>query len=144
MSCETDTAVILRGAGQKATLQRVLILSALRHSSGHMTAGEIVEYVRRFHAHIDPSTVYRTLSSAVALGFVIETEMGFRDSEFEWVGADRHHHLVCLSCGNVMELDEGYMAGLATALYEDLGFEADLGRFTAPGTCRECREGRST
>ena len=38
MSCETETAVVLRDAGQKITPQRMLILSTLRHAGEHVTA----------------------------------------------------------------------------------------------------------
>src|SRR5574341_2211879 len=86
MSCETETATTLRGAGQKVTPQRMLILSSLRHSGRHITASSILEEVRRAYPYVDASTVYRTLNSAAALGLVSETNMGTGESEFEWIG----------------------------------------------------------
>ena len=47
MSCETETAVTLRDAGQKITPQRMLILSTLRHAGVHVTAPAVLEEVRR-------------------------------------------------------------------------------------------------
>ena len=143
MSCETETAVTLRGAGQKVTPQRMLILSTVRHASQHVTAAAILEDVRRSYPFVDASTVYRTLASAAELGLVSTTNMGAGDTEYEWVGQDRHHHLICRKCGNVTSLDNSYLDSLATALYDELGFQADLGHFAIFGLCRDCVRGAS-
>lgn len=119
-----------------------MILSTVRHASQHVTASTTLEEVRRSYPFVDASTVYRTLASARELGLVSETNMGSGDTEFEWIGKDRHHHLICRSCGGVSSLDNTYLDGLATALYDDLSFQADLGHFAIFGVCRDCgREG---
>src|SRR5439155_20789683 len=105
MSCETETAVVLRDAGQKITPQRMLILSTLRHAGQHVTATAVLEEVRRSYPYVDASTVYRTLGSAAELGLVSETDMGAGDTQFEWIGSDRHDHLICRSGGVVILLD---------------------------------------
>jgi Fur family ferric uptake transcriptional regulator len=140
MSCENETAVVLREAGQKVTPQRVHILCAIRHADVHVTAAKIIEEMRAEHPFIDASTVYRTLASASDLGLVYETDMGGGETEFEWVGKHRHHHLICRTCGDVTSLDNSYLDGLATLLYEEAGFQADLGHFAIFGVCKECQE----
>ncbi len=139
MSCETETATLLRDAGQKVTPQRMLILSTVRHARHHLTASEILEDVRRSYPYVDASTVYRTLASARELRLISETDMGTGDTQFEWIGLNRHHHLICRSCGAVSSLDNAYLDGLATALLDDLGFQADLGHFAIFGICRGCK-----
>jgi len=139
MGCESETAVALKQAGHKITPQRMLILSAVRHAGHHLTATNILEDVRRTYPYVDASTVYRTLGSAAELGLVTGTDMGAGDTEFEWVGGDRHHHLVCRACGNVSSLDNSYLDGLATALHDELGFHADIGHFAIFGLCIACR-----
>lgn len=138
MSCEKETVVVIREAGQKVTPQRVLILSALRHAGQHTTASSIIEGLKTAHPYIDASTVYRTLASASDMGLVSETDMGSGESEFEWIGKDRHHHLICRTCGGVTSLDNSYLDGLATLLYEEAGFRADIGHFAIFGICRDC------
>ncbi len=139
MSCEPETAVVLRDAGQKITPQRMLILSTLRHAGQHVTASAVLDEVRRSYPFVDASTVYRTLGSAAELGLVSETDMGTGDTQFEWIGRDRHHHLICRSCGGVSSLDNSYLDTLATALYDKQGFQADLGHFAIFGVCQACR-----
>ncbi|HUF54020.1 MAG TPA: Fur family transcriptional regulator [Dehalococcoidia bacterium] len=140
MACENETATVLREARQKVTPQRVHILCAIRHAGVHVTASQIIEDLARDHPFIDASTVYRTLASASDLGLVYETDMGTGDSEFEWVGKHRHHHLICRTCGEVTSLDNSYLDGLATLLYEEAGFQADLGHFAIFGVCNDCQK----
>ena len=140
MSCEKETALVIRETGQKVTPQRVLILCAIRHAGKHVTASHIIDELREDHPYIDVSTVYRTLASATDMGLVSETDMGSRESEFEWIGKDRHHHLICRTCGDVTSLDNTYLDGLATLLYEEVSFQADLGHFAIFGLCRHCQE----
>ncbi len=138
MSCETETATALKDAGQKVTPQRMLILSSVRHAGGHLTASQILEEVRHSYPYVDASTVYRTLASARELKLVNETNMGSDDNQFEWIGKERHHHLICRSCGEVTSLDNSYLDGLASTLLEDHRFQADLDHFAIFGVCKGC------
>ncbi len=138
MSCETETATALKDAGQKVTPQRMLILSSVRHAGGHLTASQILEEVRHSYPYVDASTVYRTLASARELKLVNETNMGSDDNQFEWTGKERHHHLICRSCGEVTSLDNSYLDGLASTLLEDHRFQADLDHFAIFGVCKGC------
>jgi Fur family ferric uptake transcriptional regulator len=138
MSCETDTASILRAAGQKVTPQRLIILTALRHAEGHVTATQLLEDARKQYPYIDASTVYRTLASAKELRLVAETNMGSGETLFEWQGSHRHHHLICRRCGKVASLDEEHLAELTMTLERETGFHADLDHVAIFGTCAEC------
>jgi Fur family ferric uptake transcriptional regulator len=138
MSCEQDTAAMLRSSGQKVTPQRMLILGCVRHARGHVTAAQILEEVRRSYPYIDASTVYRTLASAKELRLVSETNLGSGENLFEWAGAERHHHLICRSCGQVGSLDQRHLDTLVATLRRDTGFQADLDHIAIFGLCRDC------
>jgi Fur family transcriptional regulator, ferric uptake regulator len=137
---ETDIAGLLRSAGQKVTPQRLLILSALRDSRGHVTASQILQKVRASYPYVDASTVYRTLAAAKELKLVSETNLGSGDNLFEWISSDRHHHLICRSCNGVASLDDRYLAVLATTLEQETGFDADMEHLALFGTCKTCKE----
>ncbi len=138
MSCEPDTAAILRAAGQKVTPQRLIILTALRHAEGHVTAAQLLEAARKSYPYVDASTVYRTLASAKELRLVAETNMGSGETLYEWQGTHRHHHLICRRCGQVASLDEEHLAVLTTTLERETGFHADLDHVAIFGTCAAC------
>src|SRR3990172_254354 len=83
MSCESDTAAVLRAAGQRVTPQRILILGCVRHAGGHVTAAQILDEVRRSFPYIDASTVYRTLAAAKERRLVSEVNLGGGEDLFE-------------------------------------------------------------
>jgi Fur family ferric uptake transcriptional regulator len=118
----------------------MLVLCAVRHRRHHVTAGDVLEDVKRSYPYIDISTVYRTLNAARDLRLVNELNRAAGETEYEWVGGDRHHHLICRACGTETQLDDSYLDSIATALREDHGFQADLDHFAITGLCRQCAE----
>jgi Fur family transcriptional regulator, ferric uptake regulator len=144
MSCDDDMVSLLRRAGQKVTPQRLMVLTALKHSDGHATAGEIYEQVRAAYPYVDISTVYRTLASLKDLRLVTETDMGTGDLRYEWAAdAAPHHHLICHHCRRMLDLDHRYLACLDDAIRADFDFEPTLDHFAIFGLCRDCRSQRS-
>src|SRR5690606_22841068 len=134
----TETASVLRAAGQKVTPQRLIILSALRHAGGHVTAAQVLEAARKAYPYVDASTVYRTLAAAKQLRLVSETNMGSGETLYEWLGTHRHHQLVCRRCGQVSSLDEHHLDVLSSALQQETGFRADFDHIAIFGTCATC------
>lgn len=139
MSCEAETARLLRESGHKLTPQRLMVLSVVRHAHGHLRAAEIYDRVREQYPYVDISTVYRTMSVLKELRLVTETDLGTGESAFEWAGSARHHHLVCRSCGAIDSLDHAFLARLGQELLNERGFRADLDHFAIFGLCDYCR-----
>lgn len=140
MSCETETVNVLRAAGHKATPQRLMILSALRHADGHLTATAIHEQVQREYPYVDISTVYRTLGVLKELRLATETDMGTGDTTYEWVQhQERHHHLICRICGAVASLDHKYLEDLGAGIMAESGFNPDIDHFAIFGLCAACQ-----
>lgn len=144
MSCETETIDALRESGHKMTPQRMMILSTLRHGQGHLTAADIYEQVKAEYPYVDISTVYRTLGVLKDLRLISETHMGGGDAAFEWVGEQRHHHLICRECNGVTLLDHSYLERLGVEIAAELGFRADLDHFAIFGLCPLCQRSRGT
>lgn len=139
---DEDTAVaMLRRAGHKVTPQRLLIVRALQQAHGHITATQILEEVHEKHPYVDISTVYRTLDVLRRMRLVTATDMGGSDAVFEWTPAEPHHHLICSSCGDVMELNNSYLEGVSAAIQRDFGFTPDMDHFAIFGLCRYCQDG---
>lgn len=139
MSCESETVTALRGSGHKMTPQRMMILTSLRHAKGHLTAADIFDRVKEAYPYVDISTVYRTLAVLKEMRLISETHMGGGDAAFEWVAAERHHHVICKGCNAVREIDHRYLEKLGEGLARDLGFRADIDHFAIFGLCAECQ-----
>jgi Fur family ferric uptake transcriptional regulator len=118
-----------------------MILSALRHASGHLTAGEIFEQVKLDYPYVDISTVYRTLSVLKELRLVSEIDMGTGDTTYEWVRQQgQHHHLICRDCGGVALLDHRFLEDLGAEIMAESGFRPDIDHFAIFGVCGTCQE----
>lgn len=138
MSCEAEQIGALRRAGHKLTPQRMLILRSIRHARGHISASRIHDEVKAIYPFVDISTVYRTLNVLKEMRLISETHMQGTDASFEWVNAERHHHVICRVCDKVVELDHAYLTKLGRELRRDLGFEAELDHFAIFGRCAAC------
>ena len=139
MSCEQATAQALRESGHRLTPQRLMILSAIRHADGHMTASEILEHVKESYPYLDTSTVYRTLAVLKRMRLVSETKMGAGEFRYEWIDHVRHHHLICRNCDRVIVLDHKYLEDMGTEVLDDYGFNADIDHIALFGLCHECQ-----
>ena len=139
MSCETETIDVLRESGHKMTPQRMMILSSIRHAGGHLTAADIYERVREAYPYVDISTVYRTLTVLKDMRLISETHMGTGDAAFEWVGVERHHHLICRRCDGITEVDHRYLEELGEQIGRATGFRADIDHFAIFGLCAGCQ-----
>ena len=139
MSCEQQTAQALRASGQRLTPQRLMILSAVRHAGGHITAAEAFGHVKESYPYIDVSTIYRTLGVLKEMRMISETDMGGGESSYEWIEQVRHHHLICRGCDRVTLLDHKFIASLGADILDDHGFQADVDHFAIFGLCEECR-----
>ena len=140
MSCEDQIIETLKESGYRPTPQRMMILSALRHAPGHVTAGEVLEQVKESYSFIDLSTVYRTLDMLKQMRLVSETHMGGDQHSYEWIDQVRHHHLVCQGCNGVELLGEEMLRSLGDSILETHGFKVDIDHLAVFGQCRLCRE----
>ncbi len=138
MSCETNTTARLRGTGHRITPQRLLILSAIRHSNGHVTVSQIENKVRQLYPTIDISTVYRNLTTLRGLRLISETKIGGEESQYEWIDQQRHHHIFCRRCSSVVQIDDTYLKSLSDSLLNDYEFTLDTDHFAIPGMCSSC------
>ena len=139
MTCEDETAELLRRAGHKMTPQRLMIVRALRHAPGHVSAAQIADQVRADYPFVDVSTVYRTLDVLKRMRLATSTDMGAGDVVFEWAPEEPHHHLICSSCGHVEEIGHHYLEDLEKGVRDDFGFSPDMHHFAIFGLCSECQ-----
>jgi Fur family ferric uptake transcriptional regulator len=125
--------------GYRLTAQRVMIISAIENSDGHISAEEIYAQVGAKYPQVNISTVYRTLELLKRLGLVTETDFGEGRVRYHPVGKGHHHHLVCQDCGAIIDLDETVLAPLKDVLLREYGFSADLRHLAIFGRCAKCR-----
>lgn len=129
----------LRAARKRITPQRKLVLEILAQADGHLDAHDIYERARIQDARLSLSTVYRTLGVLKETGVIRELHLDQEHHHYELDGKDEHSHLVCLSCGRVIEVDGVPFAEAAMAVGETHGFEIASAQVELAGYCAKCR-----
>ena len=129
---------MLRTRGGRVTRARRALVTALIEASGaHATADDLAERVQASHPDVHRSTIYRTLADLETLGVVGHVHLGHGSAVYH-LADDAHQHLVCESCGWVVEVPPAVFAPLARRLRRDFAFELDVGHFAVTGHCADC------
>ncbi|WP_327087788.1 transcriptional repressor [Nonomuraea sp. NBC_01738] len=137
------TADELRGVGLRVTAARVALLNAVRDGD-HLGVEAIAERVRERVGHVSLQAVYEGLHALSAAGLVRRIEPPGSPALFEGRVGDNHHHLVCRTCGIVVDVDcaVGHAPCLTAA--DDHGFTVDEAEVIYWGVCPECSTAIST
>jgi len=129
--------------GRSFTAQRQLLLSLIRKVGRHITAKELYRRASRKNESISLATVYRTLRLFKELGLVEERRLGQVYCHYEIKESADHQHLVCKSCGKVIEYESPLLPEFVDKVRSDSGFKATKIELYVEGYCQQCEQGRS-
>jgi Fur family ferric uptake transcriptional regulator len=128
----------LRSRGYRLTPQRQLVLEAVG-TLGHGTPEEICSRVQGTASSVNISTVYRTLELLEELGLVTHTHLGHGAPTYHLADDADHVHLVCRSCGEVVQASPDLLQETVDRIAADHGFSTDVRHFAIFGLCAECQ-----
>jgi len=130
----------LRGQKLKSTAQRDTIANAFFDAQNHISVEELYMQVRRVNPHIGYATVYRTMKLLTECG--VAAERHFRDGEARYESAEKKHHdhLICESCGKIVEFEEPRIEELQEEIATRYGFAITSHKHEMYGTCPDCRQ----
>ncbi|KOV56192.1 Fur family transcriptional regulator [Streptomyces sp. MMG1121] len=137
------TAEELRGAGLRVTAARVALLETVRDGD-HLGVEAIASGVRARVGHISLQAVYEALHALTSAGLVRRIEPAGHPARFEGRVGDNHHHIVCRSCGAVVDVDCAVGDAPCLTASDDRGFAIDEAEVVYWGTCPDCSTGRSS
>jgi Fe2+ or Zn2+ uptake regulation protein len=126
----------------RITSQRALLLELIRQGEGHLDADELYRQAREKQPRLSLSTVYRTLQLLKKLGLVEELHFDDAHHHYEVKPSSEHHHLVCLSCGRVVEFECSLSQKMKEEIAHEKGFEIIGTELRMTGYCPKCRQGR--
>lgn len=121
------------------TSQRETIVDQFLKTQEHISIEELLGRVRRRNAKVGYATVYRTLKLLVDSGLAIERQFGDGHSRYE-VAGDHHDHLICASCGLILEFEDPEIEALQEKIAQRLGgFTVVRHRHELYGLCPKAR-----
>jgi len=131
----------LRANGYRLTSQRRAILEALVFSESHPGAEDIYREVAQAHPSMSRATVYKTLDVLRRTGQVLELESreGGPGNRYDGFKPHSHPHLVCTSCGAIVDIDEDPVKDKAPEWAASEGYQLHDYRVYLYGRCSRCR-----
>ncbi len=134
----------LHSSSYKLTPQReATVRVLLEHEEDHLSAEDVYLLVKEKSPEIGLATVYRTLELLTELKVVDKINFGDGVSRYDLrkEGATHfHHHLVCIECGSVEEIQEDLLEDVETIVEERWNFIIKDHRLTFHGICRNCQK----
>ncbi|ROR83744.1 Fur family transcriptional regulator, ferric uptake regulator [Plantibacter flavus] len=137
-STTDDFNTKIRAAGLRVTTGRLAVLDILARTP-HADVEQVVASLKPRAPQTSPQAVYSVLNAFVAVGLVRRIEPDGHPGRYELRVDDNHHHLVCSSCGAVVDVD--CTQGEAPCMLPDdtAGYVIDAAEITFWGVCPACQ-----
>jgi Fur family transcriptional regulator, stress-responsive regulator len=132
-----DLQARLRGKSLRVTGPRLAVLGAV-HEHPHADTETLTSVVRADGAKVSHQAVYDVLRVLTDVGLVRRIQPTGATARYEARVGDNHHHLVCRSCGDIVDVDCAAGATPCLTAVEDHGFVVDEAEVVYWGTCPDC------
>lgn len=136
----------LKTGGYKLTPQRRAVLNVIIDNEGkHLSTEEIYDIVKKECPEIGLATVYRTLQLLEKMGLVCRMNFDDGCNRYELIHEDedhQHHHLVCINCGNVEEVEGDLLETLEEKIEQKYDFKITNHSVKFFGYCSKCKDSK--
>ena len=138
MPTQSEAERLLRAAGLRVTRPRVAVLNVV-YEHPHADTDEIIVAARAELGVVSGQAVYDVLRALTTAGLVRRIEPAGSVARYESRVNDNHHHIVCRSCGVVVDVDCAVGAVPCLTASDDHGFTIDEAEVVYWGLCPDCQ-----
>jgi len=138
MPIPIETIAALKNNRYKLTPQRRAVMRILNASNTHLTSGEVYDRVKKRYPRYSLVTVYRTLNILAELGLICEIRTRANSKSYVAGNPATHGHLICTSCGKVIDFEDYDIGELLKELSAASGYAIEDHRLDLYGLCPEC------
>jgi len=136
LSADAD---LLRQQGLKVTAQRLAVLRAVA-GRPHITADDLVELVTADIGAISRRSVYDAVGTLADVGLLRRIQPAGSAARYEDRVGDNHHHLVCRTCGEMVDVDCAIGDTPCLSASDSAGYAIDEAEVVYWGQCPACQE----
>jgi Fur family ferric uptake transcriptional regulator len=130
----------LAGQGLKLTNERVALVRQIFSQHYHFEADELLFKMKEKKLKISRATIYRTLELLVKSGMVRRVHLGEDHYHYEYVSGNSHHdHLICTTCGSVIEFHDPLLEQRQLEICERKKFTPTFHNLQILGLCDACQ-----
>jgi Fe2+ or Zn2+ uptake regulation protein len=126
-------------AGVRLTGPRRELAALIARRQGHFTAADLLADAEQRSLGIGRATVFRLLELLADQNLVERVDLP--DGRHAYVPCEpsHHHHLVCVSCGAISEVDDCGIDAVTAEAARRSGFEIQSHRLELFGRCPRCQ-----
>ena len=122
---------------KRNTVQRQLILNAVKELDIHASAEQVFEYVARKHPSISKATVYRNLRQMAESGELLNIGCFYGVAHYDH-HCHEHYHFICENCRRVFDVD-GKFSEMIDKIETADQFDIKYCHVSFSGLCRDCK-----
>ncbi len=124
----------------RATKTKLAITQFFLEAQAPLSLREVYALVKGQYPKTAYSTVYRIVAKLREDQKLITIDWRERGSRFEWAQREHHHHLVCDTCGEVEDVNDGLLQFNDKKVTAKTGFAIKNHSIEVFGTCEPCQK----
>jgi len=114
------------------------------HDHPHADTDSIIGLVRQDLGEVSRQAVYDVLRALTTAGLVRRFQPSGSVARYEARIGDNHHHLVCRSCGVIVDVECAVGHAPCVTAPDETGYEIDEAEVIYWGRCSGCSSGSQT
>lgn len=100
-----DTIYNLKSKGHRITKARKAIIGIFENEKMPLSVGELGAKLKKQRIKVNKTTLYREIDFLQSQKIITEINLGEDKKRYEIADNAHHHHLVCLNCKKVDDID---------------------------------------
>lgn len=124
---------------RRSTIQKELVKNAVFELKSHITADAVYEFIKKEYPTIGKGTVYRNLGILAEQGVIRKLEIPDGPDCFDYL-PEKHHHLKCVKCGKLFDVDMGEMPDFLNSVKNTNGVKILDYDIYFKGICADCEK----
>lgn len=130
----------LKSKGHRITKARSAIIKILVGIKSPLSVTDLNSKLRSGGVAVNKTTLYRELEFLLAEKIVKEINLGEDKKRYELAGSAHHHHLVCINCQSVVDIDlTNDLSKQEGIIRKTKGFKVINHSLEFFGLCKRCR-----